>query len=492
MSRIALVVSAPSIALVLNCIGHSVVAAPAELLPVLTSANFERLCVGSFRGSSAVAPDVLALALASRAPGVLEYLDGASASGARNGAIDLVTDRNTPSEPAFAVRRLVLDPTLGGSGAGEQPFGPAVDYSSESVRQASDALQYSIGEMIFEINKENKIQDDSIIYRIVDAQGQPIKLSSGESINIHIRDIFVPDPTVIILCERASPTGGSSSPVGEPASTAQPAKQTVLDLIRLRGDVPSLLVAQRDLADAVPAQVGLFKDFEADTRTVTLNGVLGVSLQHPDGDWQMIPYLSYQRTETDGDDDDINAVTPGLVGSYAWSSAAAALRVSLAGSYLIDIEQAARVGNVTLSADPTWQTAVGPLFGGYLTPLGPIRFRPELRLTARSGWIFDEGNERSEFLGAQSYAGLGGIIGVQARLDYGQPWSDFLFSAGLEDLRIVAGDIDRNDVKRWTAGLQYAPKNFPYIGLGFNYSNGDNPETFQSEDYYRVGVDLRY
>lgn len=455
---------------------------------ILTSESFDNLCVGSMRGAAAVDPDRLAAELVGRASITFELLDGANSSGTKDGVVGLVSDRNTPSEPAFAVRQLLLDPGTGANVSGVQSFGPAVDYRSAKIVQAMDALQESIEKFALEINQGSKINDGNIVYRIVEADGQEVDLSN----DIFPDRLFIVDPTLIIVCERSAAGGITPQSGALSETTPQEAKWSPANLLRLRGDVASLVVPQKDLADSEPARIGVLKDYEADSRTITLDGVVGIALQHPDGDWQAIPFLSYQRTETDGDSDDINALKPGVVASWAWSSTEAALRAVLEGSYLYDIEQDARVGNLVFNVDPAIATSVGPLFGGYLTPVGPLRFRPELRLTAKSGWIFEEGNDGSEFQGSQSFAGLGGILSLQARLDYGQPWSDFQISAGLENLRVVAGDLDRNDIKRWTAGLSYAPKNFPYLGLGFNVADGDNPDTLQREKYYRIGVDLRY
>ena len=86
---------------------------------------------------------------------------------------------------------------------------------------------------------------------------------------------------------------------------------------------------------------------------------------------------------------------------------------------------------------------------------------------------------------------MGGELSLRARLELGRPISDLTFRLGVRDL-LMTGDIDENHIRRWFGSIEYAPDDFPYVGVSLQFTSGENDDTFQEERTYGIGVTLRH
>jgi hypothetical protein len=123
-------------------------------------------------------------------------------------------------------------------------------------------------------------------------------------------------------------------------------------------------------------------------------------------------------------------------------------------------------------------------------PIGHLQWRPDLTLIGDVSYVIDTGTNPA-LAGANNYFGLGGELSLHTRLDLGQPISDFDLQAGVRFLRLL-GDISKQEALRWFWTFNYAPTNFPYIGIALSFSKGENDDTFKDEDIYSLNFTVRY
>jgi hypothetical protein len=183
-----------------------------------------------------------------------------------------------------------------------------------------------------------------------------------------------------------------------------------------------------------------------------------------------------------------------------------ALHSRLETTYIADLEEDASQGKLRFYVDPAFalrrsstgtaqrsppnDPGPGILFGSYLRPIGPLQVRPELTIIGDVSLVFDDG-DNEQLAGADAYAGIGGLVSLRARLNLGQPISDFELEGGVRYLRLF-GDIEQTLADRWFASLTYSPQNLPYLGVGLTYNSGQNDDTFQKIEFYGLNVSLRY
>jgi hypothetical protein len=448
---------------------------------VLTADNEIPLCTTSHQGKPAVDKDALAYAIVDEA-GAGRYLDGSNPTGLRDGAIQLRTAGGVQSEPVY----VVLNFGTKAVPAENQPFGPNVDLRTDKrALQARDAIAKIMGELIFLTTNGSVAAGPELTYRIERRMVVGAPTAEIEWANPVL--LFRDDPPLVIICETQLPP---------PTPAERPQRPSIgisaANVIRLRGTVKDLTIKVDDLRSAKPAFVTYQRDGEANTETFGLNAVLGVRVGDKAGVFDAIPFISYENRSVTGSKGDIEKLSPGLLFGYRIERPDFAIHARLETSLIEDLQFDARQGKLRVYIDPAFAlgSGRGVLFGSYLTPIGPLQWRPDLTLIGDASHIYDKGTNPA-LDGASDYLGLGGELSLRARLDLGQPISDFVLHVGVRDLQLF-GDIRKHEARRWFSILEYAPANFPYLGIGLSFSKGENDDTFQDEEIYGLNFTVRY
>jgi hypothetical protein len=452
--------------------------APAAAADVLTSVNESRLCRAMYKGRPAIDRDDLARAIVSSVANSMDYLDGANPGGVRNNAVDLTSQNGILSEPTYAIVHL-----------DNHPFGPSVDLAKDKVaKTVADQIGLALDDDIFKLMDTGRYQTSdkkvTFVLQRNDIVGSPAEQADWKNPLL----LFGGDSPLVVLCE--------DGPAPATPDVASPEKEKkgapLADIVKLRGEVKDLSVRADKLKNASAAKIGYQRDGIKDVHTFGVNGVLGIGFENNSGSIGLTPYLSYEKHSATGHKDDVEKISPGFLFAYKIEEPAFAIHTRLEGSYMDDLEHNAEQGKLRLYIDPAIALGHGHgvLFGSYLTAIGPLQLRPDLTLLGDASYIFDRGSSK-DLAGDKSYFGLGGEATLRARLGLGQPFSDFNLLVGARDLEIIHG-LDQDRVFRWYGGVEYAPENFPYLGLSFTFTKGDNNDTFQKEELYEVGLTFRY
>lgn len=458
----------------------------ASVAQILTAENQAELCVASFEGKPAVDKDLLAYAIVVAAGGA-SFLDGSNPAGFRDRAVQLQTADGVLSEPVYVMLNYGL---IGDRVERNRPFGPSVDLRTN---ERALAVRNKIGEIVreelqFLVNDGSFPPGSTALYttrRRPDVTGAPVLERNWKN----TRHVFEYESSLVILCEPAS------TPTSEAvAAKAANSIASFADTVRLRGTVKDLTVkaTPSDIKTAKPATVSYKRDEKADTNNFGLNGVLGVHMGDPTGAFDLLPFVSYENRAVTGNKGDVVKVSPGVLLGYKYASNEFSLYSRLEAALLEDVHQDARQAKARLYVDPAIALGNGNgiLFGTYLPPIGPLQLRPELTLIGDASDVYKRGSSK-ELAGASDYFGLGGELSLRTRFDAGQPLSDFVLQLGVRHLSLF-GDVNKNVARRWFASLEFAPQNFPYLGIRFALSKGENDDTFQNEETYGLELTLRY
>jgi hypothetical protein len=454
---------------------------------VLTLENEAQLCTAVDQGRRAVDRDALAYAIVTEAGAGL-YLDGANPTGIRDRAIQLKTSGGILSEPVYAV----LNAATRTVAEDNRPFGPNVDLRTDRrALEAQKAIVKALREeLFFLMTRGSMAAGPQLTYRV-----EPRRIVGGaRSDPANPELLFREDAPVVILCVAGDPPPATAPPT-RAQSTESPSTSIgafIADAIRLRGAVKDLAVKADDLRSATPASISYERDEEADAYVLGLNAVVGFRFGDSTGAFDAIPYLSYERRDANGSQGDLEKLSPGVLVGYRIERAAFAVHSRVEGSLIEDLQQDASQGKLRVYVDPAIAlgSGRGVLFGSYLKPVGPLRMRPDLTLIGDATAVFDDGTS-AELAGASSYFGLGAQASLRLRLAVGQPLSDFVAEGGVRYLWLV-GDIKKDSTTRWFGRLDYAPENFPYLGIGIVFTKGQNDDTLQDEETYGLEFTVRY
>jgi hypothetical protein len=428
--------------------------------------------------------DALAYAIVTEAGAGL-YLDGSNPTGVRDRSIQLKTSGGILSEPVYAVvnagTRLVPEDN--------RPFGPNVDLRTDKrALEAQKAIVRALREeLFFLMTRGSAVAGPQLTY-FVEAR---TVVGGAKSDPANPELLFRENAPFVIVCvvgDSPPPT-----PPSTPTRTEEPGLGALIaNAIRLRGDVKDLTVKADDLSSATPASVTYERDEKANAYAFGLRAVLGFRVGDRSGAFDAIPFVSYERRDVNGREGDVEKISPGLLAGYRIERSTFAVHSRVEGSLIEDLEQDARQGKLRIYIDPAIAlgSGRGVLFGSYLKPIGVLRLRPELTLIGDATEVFERGTSK-ELAGADSYFGLGAEVGVRVRLDVGQPFADFVAKGGVRQLWLL-GDIKKDSTTRWFGSVEYSPENFPYLGIGFEFTKGENDDTLQEEETYELKFSVRY
>lgn len=449
---------------------------------ILTPDNADRLCRSDASGVAAVDPDRLAAIIVEQARVPLDLLDVANASGASDGMIRVQSlPDGTVGEPGYAVVNAgaVSPPDA------NRPFGPNVMLESrKDASTARDAIARVVtDDLMRPADRGYERASATLTYRFR-------SIPPGGPITSDPSAYFGASRTVMILCERSTAAQASNPPAGGGRGNAGPVTVTP----RLRGTVAALAAAPASLSELrslEPAKISIERNEVADSTTFAVTGVAGLAIRSRSGLFSLIPYVSYDRRSVTGGANNIEKLSPGVLGSLHLERSYGALYASLEASFIDNLELDSRQGKLRLYLEPAFRLGGGNgiLFGSYLRSIGPLELRPDFTGIIDVSRIFRRGTD-PKLQNAQSYVGFGGQLELRARLHGPSIVSDLEFAIARRQMFMTG--IDDHRIGRWFGSVEYASRAFPYIGVRLSFTSGQNDDTFQQEETYQIGLALRY
>ena len=417
---------------------------------ILSAEHQEIICSRAPDGSNVVSPDTLASILVNNAQVPWDLLDTANKDGA--------------ADKSVAFKEL-----LHALFKNKNPFGP--DRSkSQRAKRAKDRLnreRITLGDFVL----DGKTHDGRFV----------LQTDSTAPMGPEVRLLF-DDPTKTrILC--VEPSQAEPEPT-KPASSER--------RFLIRGKVSELALDHTALKSrgADTAEISFKSDLEKDVDTFGVSGVFGFNLIKYDfGDSKtiFIPYVRYEKTDTTGaDSSDIEVLSPGLlwfvVSRFGKHMTA---EWSLNPTATLDLEQDSERLTLRGEFGPSVSIGKQDWFGGDLDIPGPLLLRPDLKFQAEGSSILNTGHSLTI---PEDYLGLGGEVELKIRIPDVKLLQDTAFSISFRHLEMLEDEV--KNVNRFEAAVLYPLAEHTFVK--FAYENGDNPETFQDEDFYKITLGLRY
>ncbi|MBV5336663.1 MAG: hypothetical protein J0653_01235, partial [Deltaproteobacteria bacterium] len=218
-----------------------------------------------------------------------------------------------------------------------------------------------------------------------------------------------------------------SKPIGTPQAATG---SKFVDAFRLTGKLEDLTRAGgKKLKNVEAAKLSFRRDEETSTDVFNVNGIVGFEFGATDTLPSFTPYVHYQRTDTDADDNDkdseIESLTAGIqVGDLLSADGIGSLTWGVSSSFMFDLEQNSEAMKLKAFIDPSPNT--GDFLLGKSNKIGPFLIRPSILLLAEGGHVFDAGKSDA-FDDQDDYFGLGG----EAFLKIGFEDADLEFLSGL-------------------------------------------------------------
>lgn len=290
-------------------------------------------------------------------------------------------------------------------------------------------------------------------------------------------------------------------------------RKNIKELIILASDPSDERADERtdSLESAQYATVSYTKDYENDTKNFSFEGVMGYRINR----W--FPFLGYKSENLNGDDKDLEVVTPGIIyDGLKFDHGKSVTHIKAQGFGVLDRENHAERLNFSLEAelpigtDNFWFGQYNTPFAGdsdyggspqtYTDPwptefaeksfLAKLWIRPQLNLLTEASHVTDPGTN-SDFKEADNYWGLGGSFNLKIRTPHLATLKNLLLTLDYRYLRRFAIDENEN-IRQLQTTLEWAPDDAKNYGFSVSYTNGENALTFQDEDVFKVSLGIRY
>lgn len=430
---------------------------------ILTPDRQSELCRQAEDDQRIIDPKRLAYAVVGEARIPFDLLDRANLEGEADGSI-------TEDEIYHAVTE-----------ASENPFGPQPIPTPPVVAEAQEALQLTLLELQVVLS-DGRTADRRFV---VDRQATE---GSGPTVD----DLFKIPAGVRVICISADDAGSvdNDQQNGGFGRFISAVAQGLL----IRGKVTELTRDRSKISSIDTADISFLRDEEANSSTFGIDGVLGYNVDLGPR-WSVIPHLRYERRDTDSQSgsEDIELLSPGVLASYDYSGEYLSAALAVNPKYQFDLEQNSERLTLQAFAVPTLELGDGGpiLFGGWQDITGPLEIRPNIVLLAEAADVVDAGDSQ-ELAGVDSYFGLGGDASIKLRLDDIPVLSEFVVEAGYRHLEFIGGGIDEDSISKFSAGIFYSIPNNENIAIKFSYENGEDEETFQDEEFYKLSLGIRF
>jgi hypothetical protein len=309
------------------------------------------------------------------------------------------------------------------------------------------------------------------------------------------RDLFSQDTRVRIRCLTVS---ASTNHESKPPLTFPPLAMTLGDYFLIRGKVEELALPREKIRDADAAEISFRKNTKVPD-IFQVDAVFGLDVTDiaPKIEGlRYIPYVRYQRTDVHPNTkkiNDVHVVSPGFLLDYLYIGDSMSAEAGLYPTATLDREQDSEILKLKGFVAPSF--SIGSerdskvFLGGYLPLIGPLTVRPDLKLLAEMGHVFAKGSS-TDIDDDDQYAGLGGEASLKFRFPMVPILTHFVPSVSYRDLRLISGK--KHAIRRVTTMLTYAFPQNPNLVINFSYENGENEETFQDEEFWKLSLGVRY
>ena len=413
---------------------------------ILSAEHQEILCSPAADGVDVVKPDMLASLLTYNARVPFDLLDTANRTGVADNSV------------AFDELIYALVTT-------EHPFGLGHS-ESERAKLAKRKLDNELG-VLGDFLQGGRTSDGRFVVQTnsTDATGPDVLLLFSDRTNTRIR------------C------------VGSSQAKLEPMKPVMFDEgLVIRGRVSELALPRGALKvyGASAAQISLRNDRENDVETFGVSGVLGFRYST----FQFIPYVKYEKNDTTGaDEPDIEVLSPGILWStHRRLGTNITADWSLNPTVNLDLEQDSERLTLRGVFGPAVSIGNWDWFGGYLPISGPVLLRPDLKFQVEASHVLDPGRSMEI---PDDYLGLGGEGELKIGIRDVKVLQDFVGSVSYRHLEML-GDEEVKDVSRFETALLYSVPGNNNLAVQFAYENGDNAETFQEEELFKITLGFRY
>ena len=436
-------------------IAFGTVSAQDPIDSILSTGHQEILCSPAADGVDVVKPDMLASILVYNARVPFDLLDTANSTG--------VADHSV----AFDELIYALVTTA-------HPFGLGHS-ESERAKLTKKKLDSELG-VLGDFLQRGTTSDGRFVVQTnpTDATGPDVLLLFSDPANTRIRCVGSSQAKP----ERMKPT------TSDEATTSD-------EGLVIRGRVSELALRRGVLKvyGASAAEISLRNDRENDVETFGVSGVLGFRY----GTFQFIPYVKYEKYEkkdtTGADEADIEVLSPGILWStHGRLGTNITADWSLNPTANLDLEQDSERLTLRGVFGPAVSIGDWDWFGGYLPTSGPVLLRPDLKFQVEASYVLNPGRSMEI---PDDYLGLGGEAELKIRIRDVKVLQDFVGSVSYRHLEML-GDEEIKDVSRFETALLYAVPGNNNLAVQFAYENGDNAETFQEEDLFKITLGFRY
>ncbi|WP_299822964.1 hypothetical protein [uncultured Jannaschia sp.] len=372
----------------------------------------------------------------------------------------LVSNRDTGLEKA------VLDPNFP-----PNDVAPRSEFILRKMRESKlGIIQQAAGDLAVTASVRNH-------YKEVSAENLPAEF------HIQRSDSVVP---ISILCLA----------VPAQATLSQPNK--LASRFVLRKNIEDLASATARPSDETPgeraetlktaslATLSFVSDNENDATSVALEAAVGYRIG------RYTPFLKFEFLNVEADAEDKAIVSPGLLYDnlsydvFSWAS----IRTLLQAYGVFDIENDAERVALRASIEPGFTLGSNLSFGAYSAPFGGLVWiRPSVIAFAEASHTTDSG-ENLEFSDRGDFLGLGGRIGLDARLPEVNFAKGIFFRSEYSFIQPVSKSDD--PLEYFETSITWTPEDARHFGISLGYKHGENKLTFQDEELLTLSFGARF
>lgn len=381
-----------------------------------------------------------------------------------------------------------------------------------SIHQAGDDLLENF------LNLRGTNPDDVKKFRLrTEPQKALVDDDIFETLGAFFQGADEPGPRLFVLCPSLNGKDGTKPP--------EPVVGSRL-ILAVRGNADDLMISSKDSAafkKASSSQLAFVDNDEAGTTSFDVNTVIGIGASFPsefNTPFRAIAYAHYKNTDQDTDDPtdddsagDIEYLTlGGLVSGRYFAPAREPDGFGLISNYGLSIGYTQDIENdaESIRGRLVFNDIVLDLPGVKSSPCGGPSTRflfvdlpgnlyvdCSIELYLEGSYVFGAGSN-ADFQSLEDDAYFG--IGAKSTLNFGINSETALKGFGIrlsgEYMGVVAGGL--SDPHRLEAALTYK---FPKQALGssnlssaisLGYSTGQDMTTFQDEDLFRLGFEIKY
>lgn len=439
-------------------LGFAEAAQAQSIANVLTADRIDEICTDPTAGPQFVNTQRFASALVDEAKVPYTIRDRANTTGAASNSV-------TPDEDVYL---LTTETAINSATpAGEQALARL-----SPLRQAlNDYLRGDSDEV------------DRMTFRVV-------KLPSATPASSGIEALLGIPASIVIACT--------------PPTAAAPPTPSRWDF-RLRGKVEDMNVRADGDKDILKKQSAATISFQSnavsntDTFDVNLVGGVHVDLSPDKGRYLLglQPYAQYERRETTGDGGqtaDKDRAAAGLLADFFTFGDSWALSGGLYPQYTSDFELDSEQVSATAFLVPDFAVNLSESYRFYTGAFNYVgsmlRIKPELKLIATSSYVLDEG-ANPDLADQDDLYGLGGEAGLAVRFDESTPVLNGLTIA-VSYRWLDLFSTSKSDLARFEANLRYDLFGTENAIIELGYVDGEDMDTQQEEEYWRLALGLRF